>query len=175
MKPNGAAAHCQTVKGTKGNPTSDLTDKAVVSMLGWNSDVKVHIRAPYTSVGPDFDNETLARFILVDNSMHRISSYVDRGRRFNGETLDSLMSQLLELLRKWALDPLGRPELRTINDIEAELDLRNVKRPYSVGQEEIEKIRLATLAFAKTLNAETRLKKRARLVKRYRAGRQRIA
>jgi hypothetical protein len=146
-----------------------------MSQFHRKSGMSIHLKGPSTAVEPDFDNEALARFVLVDNSMHRITSYVHRGRRFQGETIDSLMSQFLELLRNWAHDPLGRPGLRTINDIEAELDLRHVKRPYAVGQQDIEKIRLATLAFAQTLADETRVEKRGRLVERYRSARQNIS
>jgi hypothetical protein len=104
--------------------------------------MSVRLKAPSTVVDPDFDMQAVARFILVDNYMHRISSYMARGRGFE-----------------------------MINDIEAELDLRHVQRPFAVGQKEIEKIRLATLAFGEKLDDGSRLAKEAELVERYRSAR----
>jgi hypothetical protein len=106
--------------------------------------------------------------------MHRISSYVARGREFESETIESLMSRLLELLQG-PLSPDGRPGLEMINDIEAELDPRHVQRPFAVGQKEIEKIRLATLAFAEKLDDGSRLTKEAELVERNRSARKTIS
>jgi hypothetical protein len=90
----------------------------------------------------------LLREVLVDSSTRcAASGYDEASRKFENETIDSLMSLLFGIAARVAALSLGRLELQAIIDIEAEFDLRDVKTPFKVGQKELEKIWMATPSF----------------------------
>lgn len=74
---------------------------------------------------------------LQDKSMNEAADYVARGRAHKDEEIGVLKERWIESFKLWAADPA---QVRRMNDLKAEIELRGEEPPYEAIEAELEAV-----------------------------------
>jgi hypothetical protein len=82
----------------------------------------------------------LATSVVAEAAMAETLDYVKRGRRLKETDGEELKQRWAAAFRLWVSNPDDRQVLGELNDLEAELQLREIEPPYEAVKVEVEKL-----------------------------------